>query len=159
MEKPFLKLIPVQTLLSVDFLYYLFKILLLFLFTIFFQRRKHRLFCIRSICFIWCLIFLECSMLNGFWVWCFILAPPWIPLNDTSFFFKLRHPVQRHGPLEAWYRWKKPTDLRGQLTWSSSRQRTWFLRNVRPISFFRCLIIFFIFFYLKRLIFVQERSS
>ena len=40
------------------------------------------------------------------------------PLSDL-FFFNLRHPVQRLGRLEACYRWKGPTDLRGQLTWSS----------------------------------------
>ena len=54
-------------------------------------RHKHRLFCIRSICFIWLLIFLRCSMSNGLWV-CLISLhlqkkiPP--PLLETlSFFF------------------------------------------------------------------------
>ena len=73
------------------------------------------------------------KMLNVKWFLGMFIS---IHLNSTScwrFIFNLRHPVQRLDQLEAYYRWKGPTDLRGQLNWSSSRQRTWFLRSVRVI--------------------------
>ena len=79
---------------SLIFLHYLYTFLNLFYHHFFsiFTRHKHRLFCIRSICFIWLLIFLRCSMLNGLWV-CFISLhlkkknPPPLSLETLSFFF------------------------------------------------------------------------
>jgi hypothetical protein len=64
-----------QTVSSTFHSLYLLESVFTIFFLFLFYRHRHRLFCIRSICFIWLLISLRCSMLNGFWV-CFIFALP-----------------------------------------------------------------------------------